>query len=335
MLMIHEAGITYLVDAGRVGYLKDGIPEGGPLDDMSAELAYALLGTRAPHTPWWLEIGPAAFSLIAENPCTVAVAGAPRAVYLNRECVNQVESVEVHLHQDMVGVALVLSLEAGDTLTLSAAVRGVVTYITCDAELREAIVLGSRGYCPFGDFPGLAGRRVRAGDHINLEVSSPTGIRTRVRTRLNASAASVWLAYPRQQTLRFSPVGEFVTLRDELSLDAFGPFHVQQADRRALRLLAPETMRAHAVARKTSSPTVRGLVQWPASGSPILLGPDRQTVGGYARFGVIRRADQYKVGRLWPGCGVTFEYGDVEGEIAAFERARRAWMRRVKNHIIE
>ncbi|KUO96656.1 hypothetical protein ATW55_07445 [Ferroacidibacillus organovorans] len=341
MMIIHEAGISYLVDVGRVGYLKDGIPEGGPLDDVSAGLAHALLGSYAPQSPWWLEIGPAAFSLSVEKPCMMAVVGAPRAVFRNQECVNSAVPASgflSQLDQDMTGVALVLSLDAGDSLSLSAAVRGVVTYLTCDAEVRETVVLGSQGYCPVGDFPGLAGRRIHKRERIHLARSFRSGRRPRVRAHLNAIAASQFLTYPRKQILRFSPVGEFVAIREEQSLqllDTFGPFSVMQADRRALRLRLPAQLRVHSISRNASSPTVRGLVQWPALGAPILLGPDRQTVGGYARFGVIRKADHYKVGRLWPGCSVTFERCDTACETDRFEKARHAWMTLVKNHIAE
>ena len=61
-----------------------------------------------------------------------------------------------------------------------------------------------------------------------------------------------------------------------------------------------------------------GTIQVPPSGSPIILGPDGPTVGGYAKLGAVCRADWDRLGQLKPGDKVSFPKVSVD-------EARELW----------
>ena len=67
-----------------------------------------------------------------------------------------------------------------------------------------------------------------------------------------------------------------------------------------------------------SDGVVPGAIQIPASGAPILLGVDAQTVGGYPKIATVIRADLHRVGQLSPGAALRF--ADVSRD-----EAQAAW----------
>jgi antagonist of KipI len=51
----------------------------------------------------------------------------------------------------------------------------------------------------------------------------------------------------------------------------------------------------------TSFGVVRGAIQLPPGGAPVVLGADHQTTGGYPLLGVVARADWPVLAQLRPG----------------------------------
>jgi allophanate hydrolase subunit 2 len=64
--------------------------------------------------------------------------------------------------------------------------------------------------------------------------------------------------------------------------------------------------------RGASVPMVRGAIEVPASGEPIVLGPDHPTTGGYPVLAVVIRADQGALAARRPGAAVRFEAVTLE-----------------------
>jgi 5-oxoprolinase (ATP-hydrolysing) subunit C len=67
-----------------------------------------------------------------------------------------------------------------------------------------------------------------------------------------------------------------------------------------------------------SMPMVRGAIQLPGGGQPIVLGPDHPTTGGYPLLGVVIRADLGLLFSLPAGRRIRFEPVPVE-------TARSSW----------
>ena len=52
---------------------------------------------------------------------------------------------------------------------------------------------------------------------------------------------------------------------------------------------------------------IRGIIQVPADGKPIILLSDHGTIGGYPKIAVVISADLDKVGQLNPGTKIRFK----------------------------
>lgn len=88
------------------------------------------------------------------------------------------------------------------------------------------------------------------------------------------------------------------------------PYRISpHSDRVGTRLVGPTIARSSAPDR--SRPTVRGAIEVPRDGQPIVLGPEHPTTGGYPILGVICAADLDRFFATRIGGDVSFEVGHV------------------------
>ena len=57
---------------------------------------------------------------------------------------------------------------------------------------------------------------------------------------------------------------------------------------------------------------IRGVIQVPADGKPIILLSDHGTIGGYPKIATVISADLDKVAQLIPGSGIQFKEVNLE-----------------------
>jgi len=72
-----------------------------------------------------------------------------------------------------------------------------------------------------------------------------------------------------------------------------------------------------------SFPVVRGAIQLPPDGQPIVLGPDHQTTGGYPLLGVVPQCDWCLLAQVTPGTTIRFRPVDREEARSRFSAAER------------
>ncbi|HET6261014.1 MAG TPA: hypothetical protein VFG99_02105, partial [Chloroflexia bacterium] len=72
---------------------------------------------------------------------------------------------------------------------------------------------------------------------------------------------------------------------------------------------------------------VRGAIQLPPDGNPVVLNVDHQTTGGYPLLGVVAQADWPILAQLRPGQHLRFEEISVEEARAALAKSRRELQR--------
>lgn len=83
-----------------------------------------------------------------------------------------------------------------------------------------------------------------------------------------------------------------------------GPWRIAAVDRVGARLHGPRL--AAPPLALPSEPLVRGVVELPPDGAPIVLGPDHPTTGGYPAVAVVHPDDHGRLGALPPGAPVEF-----------------------------
>jgi len=97
---------------------------------------------------------------------------------------------------------------------------------------------------------------------------------------------------------------------DAIAALVSAPYRISpQSDRVGTRLVGPVVARSSAPDR--SRPTVRGAIEVPRDGQPIVLGPEHPTTGGYPIVGVICAADLDRFFAIRIGGDACFEVGHV------------------------
>lgn len=294
---ILSAGVAQIVDEGRCGYGQQGIPESGPLDVYAAQLAWALLGKVGLTRPWWMEVGLGAFTVVADRPLLLAVVGGARTVTLGDRAVAGGQATSV----------VRLLLPTGIRLHIGPAQTGYCSYVAFAGALLEPLVLGSASAIRNVGAPGLTGRMLAQGDEVTI-----AAVRACADRRPVAYAPiSAWLgahtALSDPVILRYIAGPEHDEIASACGLTGQVPLTARissQFDRQGIRLLTELAPTFPWRGLSTSSPSAIGLIQWPVGGEPIILGPERQTVGGYPRFGTIITVDRMRLGALRPGQAV-------------------------------
>jgi len=98
-----------------------------------------------------------------------------------------------------------------------------------------------------------------------------------------------------------------------------------QNDRIGIRLEADGGAGLAARTRESASlGVVRGAIQVPPGGSPVVLSADHQTTGGYPLVGVVAQVDWPALAQLQPGDRLRFVEISREEAVAALSTSRSA-----------
>ncbi|MBU6172069.1 MAG: 5-oxoprolinase/urea amidolyase family protein, partial [Verrucomicrobia bacterium] len=287
---IVEAGpLTSVQDLGRHGYQSIGVTPGGVMDPIAAKVASALLGNTEDHA--LLECAMLGPVLKFHRACRIAMLG-----WSDHRCGGPIE------------------IAVGEVLDLRSPTIGSYGYLAIAGGIDVPQVLGSRSTDLRAKFGGYLGRRLQNGDHLEVG-EAPCGPRSadwHVRWPYDHSnGRTLALRYIRgMQSDWFSPS----------SLEAFAnsEFRISsKSDRVGMRLDGPKMSRV-TDAEMVSQAVVRGSIQVPPDGTPIVLMAECQTIGGYPQMGHVISADLPKLARASSGASLRFRE-------VTLDEARKAW----------
>ncbi|WP_082857186.1 5-oxoprolinase/urea amidolyase family protein [Nocardia nova] len=298
---------------GRVGYWHVGVPPSGPMDDLSFRLGNRALGNDEGAAG--LECTLAGPALRFRTATRVCVTGAPATVTVDGERVRQWRTVEV---------------PAGGTLDIGAVQGpGMRTYVLFAGGLALPDYLGSAATFTLGRFGGGTGAALRDGDRLPLgEATGPIG-------------AGVPMAEQPVLTRRWElavtegPHGapEFFTRADiDTILGTDYEVHFN-SDRTGVRLIGPKPHWARSDGGEAGlhpsniHDTAYSVGALDFTGdTPILLGPDGPSLGGFVCPITVVAAERWKLGQLCPGDTVRFVpvRAGRAASIRALGAARRA-----------
>ena len=256
-------GLATVQDAGRPGHMHAGVPHGGAL--VPELLACANTAAGNPPGAAALEVFGRITVRAADGDLTLATEdGAVRA----------------------------LARDAELDVPPSAVFR--VRYLAIRGGVDVPLALGGRGTLLVARLGGHEGRALRRGDRLAVGGVVESGQKASV---LDAS----WLHAPVRVVLG-PDQGRF----EAAAVDALlsGTFAVlPSSDRVGTRLDGPRLARPDGTSAASprrgqrldddgvSAPMAPGAIEVPASGPPIVLGPDHPTTGGYPVLAVVARAD--------------------------------------------
>ncbi|TVR44947.1 MAG: 5-oxoprolinase/urea amidolyase family protein [Planctomycetota bacterium] len=311
---ILEPGLETTVQdwPGRLGAWEVGVPPSGPMDDRSFRLANACVG-NAEGAPA-LEVLLAGPSLRFSQDSVAAVCGAPVSL--------SVDGVPAAMYDP-------LHICAGSVLRIGpVAGRGLRCYVAIRGGIRVPSYLGSASTFTLGGFGGHAGRPLVRGDRLALGDGSGDGQSLAAPKAIPRSAQP---RFPKEWTIR-------VTLGPHAAPDFLTPeglHHFLQApwtvsarsNRTGVRLDGPKPQWARADGDEAGlhpsnlhdNGYAIGAVDFTGD-TPVILGPDGPSCGGFACPVVIPTAERWKMGQLRPGDRLHWQ--PIDQEQAALLRAR-------------
>ncbi|WP_040739165.1 5-oxoprolinase/urea amidolyase family protein [Nocardia tenerifensis] len=290
---------------GRTGYWHVGVPPSGPMDDVSFRLGNRVLGNAEGAAG--LECTLAGPALRFSAATWVCVTGAPTTVTVDGVRAAPWRTIRV---------------PAGGVLDVGA-VRGpgMRCYVLLAGGLQLPEYLGSAATFPLGRFGGGTGAALRAGEMFALGPS-----RDPVATAVPADVQPV-LAGRWELAVTEGPHGapEFLTRADFDTLVGTDYTVHFNSDRTGVRLIGPRPGWARADGGEAGlhpsnihdAPYSVGALNLTGD-TPILLGPDGPSLGGFVCPVTVVAAERWKLGQLTPGDAVRFV--PIRGERAASVR---------------
>lgn len=301
---------TLIQDLGRGGYRAVGVTESGAMDRAALVRANEAVGNPAGAAA--LEVVAGGLELRVVRPTTVAIAGS--AVTL-----------EIHDGDHEAGTsrtvptATPVEVVPGQRLTLAHAGPGMRDYFAVRggmlgvAERRSW--LGSRST---DTLSGIGPHRLTVGDALYVgdalsaggtSKSKPQAASGPVAPEATRDSAQGLTAAPTILRVLPGPRDEWFTY-DALRTLGEGAWTVSpQSNRVGARLTGPTLVRdqSRTQSELPSEGMVRGALQVPPSGEPVLFLADHPVTGGYPVIGVVVDADLDRAGQLGPGDSVRFE----------------------------
>jgi urea carboxylase len=289
-IAVLAAGVQTTVQdlAGRAGLWGVGVPPSGAWDDRSFALANRAVGN---------DPGAAGLEAVLKGPvlrfdrrALICVAGAASAATVDGRPIVPGRPTAV-----LPGQVLDLGPARGPGLRLYLAVRG---------GLDVPLVLGSRATFLLGKFGGLAGRALRAGDLLPIRPDENTVAPVDVAAELPA-LTSEWelrvVPGPHGAPEHLTEAGAAALFEAEWRID-------HRSDRTGVRLVGPAPQWArddggdaglHPSNIHDSAYPVGAIML--SGGTPVIVGPDGPSLGGFVVPAVLVRADRWKLAQARPG----------------------------------
>lgn len=277
--VVHTGALSTVQDLGRPGYAHLGVSRSGAADRGSLRLANRLVGNPESAAGIETVLGGMAVRVLT-RPALVALTGAP--------CPVRADGRRLAMDGP-------IQLPAGALLELGAPTAGLRTYLAVRGGVDVPTVLGSRStdtLSGLGPDPLEAGVRVSVGaeqaDPPLVDVAPqrepPDDLVLRVRVG------------PRDDWFADGEVERLCRTRWRVSSDT---------DRVGIRLDG-DPLQHRGDGELKSEAMVRGAIQVPRGGRPIVFGSDHPVTGGYPVIAVVEAADVDLAAQARPGQAVRF-----------------------------
>ncbi|MEB3022409.1 5-oxoprolinase/urea amidolyase family protein [[Mycobacterium] crassicus] len=275
---------------GRVGYWHVGVPPSGPMDDLSFRVGNQVLGN--PQGAAGLECTKAGPALRFSSSAWVCVTGAAVPVSLDGAPVPQWQSVRI---------------PAGGLLEIGAIPGpGMRCYVLVEGGIAEPDFLGSAATFTQGVFGGHHGRALRESDR--LSAVGRDGAAPMLSRAPSQSQPSIGRHWELAVTEGPHAAPEFLTRADMTTLTTTDYTVHFNSDRTGVRLVGPKPRWARPDGGEAGlhpsniHDTAYSVGALDFTGdTPILLGPDGPSLGGFVCPVTVVRGDRWKLGQLCPG----------------------------------
>jgi len=309
--VLEPGALTTVQDwPGRLGYWQVGVPPSGPMDEVSLREANLAVGN--PEGAPALEITATGPTLRFSHDTVICLGGAVS---------------DAALDGAKVPWWTPLTAPAGSVLAVGAIPGpGLRTYLAVRGGLDVPHYLGSASTFTLGRFGGHGGRALQAGDVLRPATTAPLGQPAATPPDRRPALVSDWeigVTEGPHAAPDFFTRGDI----DELYASAYTVHH--NSARTGVRLIGPRPSWAREDGGEAGLhpsnihdvPYAVGALDFTGD-TPIILGPDGPSLGGFVCPAVVASGELWKTGQLRPGDTVRFV--PVREADAAALRNRRA-----------
>ncbi|GAA0235585.1 biotin-dependent carboxyltransferase family protein [Cryptosporangium japonicum] len=293
MTVVRTGPRVVLKDAGRLGYAEYGVAPSGPVDRAAYTAANRLVGNRAGAAVLECLLG--GLVVRFDAPAVVALTGADATLLVG---VTEVPA----------GVAVEVAPDVPVEVTTPRA--GVRSYVAVAGGIAVPPVLGSRSTDALG---GIGPPALRPGDTLPIG-PAPAGHRGPAPGgQLSGGLLSGGLLSGGPApgdgvlvvTVDLGPRNDWFAPRTIATFLTAGYTVAPASDSVGVRLSGPPLPRSRE-GELPSEGVVRGAVQVPPDGQPIVFAADHPLTGGYPVIAVVHPRDTDRLGQARPGQTVRF-----------------------------
>lgn len=282
---------TLIVDGGRTGWAHLAVTRSGAYDRRAYQRANRLVGNPPGAAALEILLGPA--RLRFDTAATVALTGVQAAL-----------AIDISGTARAVDCESTLTLPAGCALDIPRFHQGLRGYLAIRGGWAATPTLGSRSS---DTLSGMGPSPVRPGDPVTVYTSAARFPQhdanvVAFRARAHNDGPLPLRLLPGPRTSRHLHLHEWLLRHPWLISSDSDRIGVRLAPSRA-DIPVPT---ASAPTPVPSEPLVRGAVQVPPDGHPVVMGPDHPTTGGYPVVGVLTAHDSDALAQLRPGEAVQF-----------------------------
>ena len=294
---ILRAGInTTFQDGGRKNLYHIGIPFSGAMDNRNYLLANKLVGNKI------------------EFPVIEFAYQGPLLEYSGKK-INIAITGDVHFiikkeNNEINGVCYqTFELETGDKLDIISTNKSVYGYLAVSGKFDLKYQWSSCSINTKANIGANDGKKLNLGQKIDL-------------LKINENLNSKKLNYinTRIENIRiikgtnfdyFSKKGKDIFFEKEFTVSKL-------SDRMGMRLQGPKIENIVNTNIKSEG-LIKGVIQVPADGNPIIMLSDHGTIGGYPKIGVVISADYDKLVQLTPGTKIKFKEIELSSAESLFK----------------
>ena len=297
---IIRAGInTTFQDKGRNNLYHIGIPFSGAMDNRNYLLANRLVGNK-------LDLPVIEFAyqgpLLKYNGDAITIALAGDVIFKIRKKDNEIEGNCYENYQ----------LENGDEIDILSTNKSVYGYLAISGEFDLKFQWGSCSINTKANIGSNGGKKLE--NNQKLIISKISANQQKKKTNyLNSKVENIRVIKGTNFNY-FSEEGKNNFFEKEFTVSKL-------SDRMGMRLNGPEIENIVNTNIKSEG-LLKGVIQVPADGNPIIMLSDHGTIGGYPKIGVVASVDYDRLVQISPGSKIKFkeiELSDAETLFKLYE----------------
>lgn len=256
MIKVISPGLyTSIQDLGRFGFRNHGVPNGGVMDTISANLANSLLNNSRNNAV--LEITIIGPKLLFKLNATIAITGADLSPKINNKNISNYQ---------------VIQIKCGDVLSFGKSLKGSRSYVAVKGGIQSEVKLKSRS-----QFTNIThDYRLKKKDEVKIKEFSATiefKKKGKISNEFQFFESNEIEVFPGPEFELFSKLDQNNLLNTKYTVS-------NNSNRMGYQM--EEVVSKHCISMITSS-VLPGTVQLLPSGQIVILMKDAQTTGGYPR----------------------------------------------------